>query len=81
MSTVDQLRDQVLTLPSHDRAALAAILLESLEPASSADDVEQAVLVEAESRAAAYARGELTASDVQESLERMRRTLVERPRP
>lgn len=78
MSTVDHLREQVLTLPSNERATLATILLASLEAEPIDGDSQEAWKVEAESRALAYSQGKLTASDWRESVERVRQALANR---
>lgn len=78
MSTVELLREQLLTLPVRERASLATLLLASLETQLLDDGAEQAWIEEAESRALAYSQGQLTASDWRESVDRIRQVLAQR---
>jgi putative addiction module component (TIGR02574 family) len=80
MSTVDDIRNQALELSPEDRARLARDLLLSLEPETRQEESESAWAGEIEARSAAVARGEFTASDWRESLERIRETLSKRRR-
>ncbi|MFO0906696.1 MAG: addiction module protein [Pirellulales bacterium] len=78
MSTVDRLRERLLTLPIRQRAALATLLLESLEAEPLDGSSQQAWKEEAESRSLAYSQGQLTASDWRESVDRIRQVLAQR---
>ena len=66
-----------LRLPPEGRAALAKDLIESLELAEADSGSEAAWIDEIESRADAFDRGETTADDWKESLDRVRKTLRE----
>ncbi len=81
MSTVDLLREQLLTLPIRERASLATLLLASLETQPLDDGAQQAWTEEAESRLQAYSQGQLVASDWRESVERIRQLLAQRHKP
>ena len=81
MSTVDLLREQLLTLPVRDRASLATLLLASLETQPLDDGAQQAWIEEAESRSLAYSQGQLAASDWRESVDRIRQVLAQRREP
>lgn len=76
MSTAE-VRELVLGLPAEDRASLARVLIESLDPAEPDLAIEETWLDEIEARAEALDRGEATADDWQTSLERVRRQLRE----
>lgn len=78
MSTVDELRSQLLQLSPQDRAELARDLLLSLEDTESEGDVAEAWIAEVESRADSYARGELTAQPWRDSVDRLRAALAQR---
>ena len=78
MTTADDVRYQALALTAEERASLARDLLLSLESAELDLSVEQEWAAEVERRAEAYARGETTASDWRESVERTRRALAAR---
>ena len=78
MNAVQEIRQLVLSLPEDDRASLARDLLASLEPDDSDTDVDAAWAAEIEARSQAVARGEFTASDWRESVERIRQTLAHR---
>ena len=77
MSTVDLLREQLLTLPFSERATLATVLLASLESEAMDGDLQQAWKIEAEARSLAYSQGQLTASDWRESVDRVRQVLAQ----
>lgn len=81
MSSVDLLREQLLTLPVRERATLATLLLASLEPEPLDVTSQQAWSEEAESRAQAYSQGQLPASDWRESVDRIRLVLAQRRKP
>ena len=78
MSTVDLLREQLLTLPVRERATLATLLLASLEEEPLDGTSQQAWKEEAESRSLAYSQGQLAASDWRESVDRIRQVLAQR---
>jgi hypothetical protein len=79
MSVVDGIRDQALALNDSDRASLARDLLLSLEHEAHAD-AQQAWKDEILARSDAIARGEFTASDWRESIQRIRDALAQRNR-
>lgn len=81
MSTVDLLREQLLTLPVRERASLATLLLASLEAEPLEGTSQQFWKEEAESRSLAYSQGQLTASDWRESVDRIRQVLAQRRKP
>ncbi|HXH37132.1 MAG TPA: addiction module protein [Thermoanaerobaculia bacterium] len=68
---------QALLLPQHDRAELAARLLESLEQAPYSD-VDQAWLEEIERRCASIDAGEAVTSDWNEFRDRVEREIFGR---
>jgi putative addiction module component (TIGR02574 family) len=72
MSKVEILERQIKELSSEERARLALLLLESLEPESK-DDVEAAWLAEIEARLAAYDRGEVSAIPAEDVFAEARR--------
>ena len=78
MNTVDEIRTQLLQLPPRDRAELARDLLLSLEETDFDDNVDAEWVEEIESRADAYERGDLTACDWRESVDRLRAALTKR---
>jgi putative addiction module component (TIGR02574 family) len=65
-----EIRDLVLQLPADQRASLARDLLSSLD--GSAENFEGEWTAEAESRAEAYAAGQIVARDWEASLARAR---------
>jgi hypothetical protein len=73
MSTVDHIRDQALTLDDTERAMLVRDLLVSLEGIGPEEDAEPAWAAEIQARSDAVARGEFSASDWRESVERVRK--------
>ncbi|MBC7856014.1 MAG: addiction module protein [Pirellulaceae bacterium] len=70
MDTIDNIRSQALGLTATQRAALAHDLLISLEDEEPDADAASAWAEEIEARSAAYAAGEIEASDWRESLAR-----------
>jgi len=62
MHDTKTLLSAALELPEHERAEIAAKLLESLDPGAS-DDVDEAWAVEIERRCAALDSGEAVTSD------------------
>jgi hypothetical protein len=78
MSTCNDILAQALGLPVEDRALLARDLLVSLESEGFDDDAEAAWAREIEARSEAVARGEFTATDWRESVERIRQELTKR---
>jgi putative addiction module component (TIGR02574 family) len=64
--------DAALTLPSAERAELAAILTDSIGDGSSPEEVEASWIAEAKCRAAAIDRGELELVDSEEMMARLR---------
>ena len=81
MSTCNDILAQALGLPVEDRALLARDLLISLESEEIDDDAEATWLDEIEARSDAVARGEFTAMDWRESLDRIREQLALRRAP
>lgn len=67
--TLAEVQDDALALPAPDRAALAQQLIETLDPARSAD-VEESWIAGSEARYAAYRRGEIEATPADEVLRR-----------
>lgn len=78
MSTTE-IRDLALQLPTQQRASLARDLLSSLEEAG--ENYESQWAAEAESRAEAYAAGQIGADDWEASLARARAGLQQRRAP
>ncbi len=76
MGTVDNLRDQALKLDEPERATLARDLLVSLEDIEPDADAQSAWATEIQSRSDAVARGEFSASDWKESVQRVREHLA-----
>jgi putative addiction module component (TIGR02574 family) len=76
--TLEQLRQQVLQLPAHDRAILAQDLIGSLETLESSEGLSQAWLDEIARRSDALHRGEMKADDWRTSLGRVRERLAEK---
>jgi len=75
----EQLLQQALRMPEDDRAYLAEMLEVSLpEPAVPSEQLAAEWSREIDRRIEAYLRGETTATSVDESIERIRRALVER---
>ncbi len=79
MATGDDFRSQIFDLPASERAVLARQLLLSLEADSFDDHVQRAWAEEAEKRSVACEKGETEASDWQESVDKVRATLTQRP--
>jgi putative addiction module component (TIGR02574 family) len=77
MSESDELFNQALRLPEHDRAELARRLLESLD-AGRNDDVDDAWLTEIERRCAAVDAGEAITSDWEDFRQRVEREIFGR---
>ena len=73
MSIVEDLFAKAVTLPEHDRAALAALLLDSLEDEASDEDVEQAWAAEVQRRMANYRAGNVQTIGWTELRERLHR--------
>jgi len=71
------LLEQALSLPEHDRAKIAARLLESLDDAET-EAVDEAWALEIERRCAALDRGEAITSDWNEFRARMERDVFGR---
>ena len=65
MKPENNLEDQVIRLPHRDRARIALMLIESLEPGQD-EDASELWLNEAERRLAAYDAGETSARDADE---------------
>jgi hypothetical protein len=81
MSTVDDVRDQALQLDQPERATLARDLLVSLEEGGPHEDAQSAWATEIQARSDAVARGEFSASDWRESVQRVREHLAKRTSP
>jgi len=81
MDTVDNLRAQALNLDEPERAALARDLLVSLDDAEPEEDAQSAWATEIQARSDAVARGEFSASDWKESVQRVREHLAKRRNP
>jgi putative addiction module component (TIGR02574 family) len=64
--------DAALQLTDSERAEIAAILTDSIGDGSSPEEVQASWLAEAKRRLAAYERGETTAVDFDEMMERLR---------
>jgi putative addiction module component (TIGR02574 family) len=77
MSDTNALLDQVLQLPEHDRAEIAARLLESLDP-DAQHDVDEAWAAEIERRCAAVDAGTLATSDWKDVRSRIERDIFGR---
>lgn len=71
------LLDEVLSLPEHDRAEIAARLLESLDPETQRD-VDEAWAAEIERRCAAVDAGTLGTSDWKDVCARIERDIFGR---
>jgi putative addiction module component (TIGR02574 family) len=69
--------EQALRLPEHDRAEIAARLLESLDPQTQ-QDVDEAWAAEIERRCAAVDSGEMTTSDWRDVRARIERDIFGR---
>jgi len=78
MSAVDHVRDQALRLDDSERAMLARDLLASLEAIGPDKGAESDWAAEIQARSDAVARGEFSASDWRESVERVRQHLAQR---
>lgn len=78
MDTLRQVSEAALKLPPEARAELAERLVESIEDWDEADDGLDELAAAALRRAEALDRGEMTASDWKDSIERMRRELERR---
>jgi hypothetical protein len=81
MSTCNDIFAQALGLPPEDRALLARDLLVSLETEEFDDDAEAAWADEIEARSRAVAKGEFSATEWRDSMERIRRELAKRRSP
>ena len=77
MPDTKRLLSEVLELPEHERAEIAAKLLESLDPADH-HDVDAAWAVEIERRCAALDSGEAVTSDWEEFRARIERDVFGR---
>jgi putative addiction module component (TIGR02574 family) len=77
MKDAAALLDQVLSLPENDRAAMAARILESLDPEVQRD-VDEAWAVEIERRCAAVDAGTLATSDWKDVRARIERDIFGR---
>jgi len=77
MSDTKKLLSEVLELPEHERAEIAAKLLESLDP-DDTEDVDAAWAVEIERRCAALDSGEAVTSDWEEFRARIERDVFGR---
>ena len=73
MSVVEDLFAKAVTLPEHDRAALAALLLDSIEDGASDEDVEEAWAAEVRRRMASYRAGNAETIGWSELRERLHR--------
>jgi putative addiction module component (TIGR02574 family) len=73
MSIVEDLFAKAVTLPEDDRAALAALLLDSLEDEASDEDVEKAWAAEVQRRMANYRAGNVQTIGWSELRERLHR--------
>jgi putative addiction module component (TIGR02574 family) len=73
MSIVEELFARAVTLPEDDRAALAALLLDSLEDDASDEDVEEAWAAEVKRRMANYRAGDVQTIGWSELRERLHR--------
>jgi putative addiction module component (TIGR02574 family) len=77
MSNSEELFSQALSLPDHERAELAALLLESLDEQTEAD-VDQAWADEIERRCAAVDAGEAVTTDWETFRQRVEREIFGR---
>lgn len=75
MITIDDVRQLAFQLSAEDRAALASELIVSLDDGPPDPDAAALWAAEIERRAEAYARGEVTAEDAREGLERLKERL------
>lgn len=73
MSIVEDLFAKAVMLPEQDRAALAALLLDSLEDDASDEDVEEAWAAEVQRRMANYRAGNVQTIGWSELRERLHR--------
>jgi putative addiction module component (TIGR02574 family) len=73
VSIVEDLFAKAVTLPEDDRAALAALLLDSLEDEAIEEDVEQAWAAEVQRRMANYRAGNVQTIGWTELRERLHR--------
>jgi putative addiction module component (TIGR02574 family) len=73
MSIVEDLFAKAVTLPEDDRAALAALLLDSLEDEASDENVEEAWAAEVQRRMANYRAGNVQTIGWTELRERLHR--------
>jgi putative addiction module component (TIGR02574 family) len=73
MSIVEDLFAKAVTLPEGDRAALAALLLDSLEDEASDEDVGKAWVAEVQRRMANYRAGNVQTIGWSELRERLHR--------
>lgn len=81
MSPSAEVLDLALRLSPEDRAAIAARLLLSLEPDVEEEDHEAAWAAEIRARLERVDRGEYTATEWREALERIRTSLRRTPAP
>jgi len=77
MPDTKKLLSEVLELPEHERAEIAAKLLESLDP-DDPEDVDAAWAIEIERRCAALDSGEAVTSDWEEFRARIERDVFGR---
>ena len=75
MTIVEDLFAKAVTLPEDDRAALAALLLDSLEDETSDKDVEEAWAAEVQRRMANYRAGNAQTIGWSELRERLHRRI------
>jgi hypothetical protein len=73
---INELLNEALALPLHERARMAADLLESLQPAE--QDVERAWVDEIKKRVAAARAGELESTDWRTVLSRVEKDVLSR---
>ena len=78
MTTINQLRTQLLELPSADRAALARDLLLSLDGLAETSDVDSSWANEIQERSKLVVSGDFTASAWQTSITNLRQQLAEK---
>jgi putative addiction module component (TIGR02574 family) len=72
---LDELKREITKLSESERAELAQILIESLEPPGDTGDVEEAWRTEAARRSAEIARGDVQAIPGDEVFARLRQQL------
>ncbi|MBI1901799.1 MAG: addiction module protein [Planctomycetia bacterium] len=76
MSTADQILHDALSLPAHDRAAVAHELLLSLEPETADEDVDKAWAAEIRRRLKAIREGRAVLRDWNEALAEIRQAMI-----